>query len=64
MYESRSETGVKNLRRCKIDGYRGWIKYIAMAQNELVDGLKLLMAEKSAGNQSDTNEIRSVFKEL
>jgi hypothetical protein len=32
--------------------------------NELVDRLRLLMAERSAGNSSHTNEIRSIIEEL
>ena len=32
--------------------------------NELVDRLRLLMAEKSAGNNAHTNEISSIIEEL
>ena len=32
--------------------------------NELVDRLKLLVAEKSAGNNSHDNEIMSIIEEL
>lgn len=32
--------------------------------NELVDRLRLLIAETSAGNNSHTNEIHSIIEEL
>ncbi len=32
--------------------------------NELVDRLRLLMAEKAAGNISHTNEIHAIIEEL
>ncbi len=32
--------------------------------NELVDRLRLLMAEQAAGNMSHTNEIHAIIEEL
>ena len=65
MFEDENKRGGSLLPQYKVSKTNMHVNYVHWDDpNELVDRLRLLVAERSAGNSSHDNEIISIIEEL